>query len=177
MALSTIPNNMQAAITAAEMPAGSVIQTVSFVKTDLYSSSSTSIVSTGLEVTITPQFATSKILVTGSVNVCGYGHYDLRLVRDNGVDIMLGDAGGSNEIRGTYHGYRTTSYNTTYDADGIALNYLDSPNTTNATTYKLYAGNPNSSSYQVYINYQYSNGNHNWSGRCASSITAQEIKQ
>ena len=177
MALSTIPNNMQAAITAAEMPVGSVIQTVSFVKTNVYVSQSTSIVSTGLEVTITPQFATSKILVTGTVNVCGNGHYDLRLVRDNGIDIMLGDAGGSNEIRGTYHGYRVTNYNTTYDADGIALNYLDSPNTTNATTYKLYAGNPYSSGYHVYINYQYSNGNHAWAGRCASSITAQEIKQ
>ena len=177
MALSTIPNNMQAAVTTAEMPAGTTIQTVQYVKTDLYSSASTTFVTTGLEVTITPQFANSKILITGLINVSGYGHFDLRLVRDGvGNEVMLGDASGS-QTRSTYHAYRTTDYNDGYSADGVPMNYLDSPGTTSATTYKIFAANPHSGSYNVSINFQYNNSASNWSGRTASSLTAQEIKQ
>ena len=176
MALSTIPNNMQAAMTTTEMPAGTTIQTVQAVKTDVYSSASTSFVTTGLEVTITPLFANSKILITGLINVSGNGHYNLRLVRNAGIDIMMGDSSGST-TSATYHNYRSTDYNMGYAADGVPMNYLDSPATTSATTYKIFAANPHSSSYNVTLNSQYSNSSSNWAGRTASSLTAQEIKQ
>ena len=63
MALSTIPNNMQAALTAAQMPAGAVIQVVQGTALGSVTSSSSSFVTTGVDVNITPQFASSKILL------------------------------------------------------------------------------------------------------------------
>ena len=126
MALSTIPNNMQASLTGAELPAGTVVQTVNQAFTAPYSSSSTSFVTTGFEATITPQFASSKILITGVAYHSGYGHYGFRLIRNSGTDILLGDQGGSNEVRSTWWNYLTTSYATTYGGITASINYLDS---------------------------------------------------
>lgn len=185
MALSTIPNNMQAAITntelptltASKLPAGSVVQTVNQAFTTPYSSNSTGFVTTGFEATITPQFASSKILITGVAYHSGYGHYGFRLVRNAGTDILLGDQGQSSEVRSTWWNYLTTTYATTYGGIAASINYLDSPSTTSATTYKIYGGNPHSSSYYHTLNRTYSNGNANWSGQSASHMTLQEIKQ
>ena len=53
-----------------QMPAGHVIQTLQALKTDVFSTSSTSYVDiTGLSVNITPKFSTSKMLVLFNVAV------------------------------------------------------------------------------------------------------------
>ena len=64
MALSTIPNNMQAPLTSAQMPAGSVVQTVSGHYNQASTNSSLTYVdvSPNLNVTITPTSASNKIL-------------------------------------------------------------------------------------------------------------------
>ena len=69
---------------AVAMPAGHVIQTAQALKTDVFSTSSTSFTDiTGLSVTLTPKFSTSKMLVSYHVAV---GHnvqtqHTLQLVR------------------------------------------------------------------------------------------------
>ena len=187
MALSKIPNNMQdpitsipsAAITSvpgSALPAGTVLQTVSAVFKDQLTSNSTTFVNSGIQVQITPQFASSKILFTGTVSMSGYGHYGIRIARNGDDGLMLGTALNSMSQE-THHHYRTSTYNTTYDAEAIAINYLDSPNTTTTCTYAIYFGCPHSSSYYIYLNSQYSNGNANWSAKTASHVTVQEIKQ
>jgi len=148
---------------------GKVLQVVSTTKTDTFSTSSTSFVDvTGLSVSITPSSASNKILVIASIyagNNTQYSH--ARLVRDS-TAICIGDAFSSNS---------RVSFNNFYTADsstykGGTQNFLDSPATTSATTYKvqLMAG-----SATVYLNYGGTADTDFARGRTASTITVMEI--
>ena len=110
------------------MPAGSVLQVVQFTTSTAFSTTSGTAVSTGFSLSITPTSSTSKVLViaysTLGVPTSGMnGHIDLR--------------------RGTSTTIATDFY-VTYGAAaflnaGFTGVYLDSPATTSATTYYLYA--------------------------------------
>ena len=159
-------------------PAGHVIQVVQTVKTDYFNSQSTTFQDiTGLSVSITPKYTSSKILVMWSIAVSGSGHYDIRLARvleGTETSPYIGDAMGS-RIRSTHHHYMTTSYNTTWNSESDNGQYLDNPNTTSEITYKFQCANPHSSSYYVRIGYQYSDADNNYSGTNPSSMTLLEI--
>ena len=95
------------------------------------STTSTTFQDTGLTATITPKFTTSKILVLscGDTFITGTGYNvfaEIRLLR------------GSTEIGKQDHAY--DSANSSFGArlaNSFAINRLDSPNTTSATTYKI----------------------------------------
>ena len=177
----SLPDNTGTILTNATttgFPAGSVLQVVSATKTDTLSTSSTSYTDiTGLSVSITPTSASSKILIIYSVNV-GWDEYrglQLRLMRDS-TAICIGDAAGS----------RTRSSNTTF-ADTtwtfstramwcLSNNFLDSPSTTSATTYKLQIGAIGEvDGTNVYVNRSSTDGDSSVYGRTASTITVMEI--
>lgn len=125
------------AITAAQVPAGSVLQVVQTYKTDIFSTTSTTFVDiTGLSVSITPSSTNSKIWVFASVQTAGQGFADrlipLRLVR-NSTDIGLSDQSGSNRLRTS--GGRHASNQA--DSGVAVVSFLDSPNTTSSVTYKV----------------------------------------
>ena len=108
----------------AQMPAGSVLQVVQATYATQVINNSTSYADTGLSASITPSSTSSKILVLVDQNtrISSAGHWlGFQIVR------------GSTEIK-------STTYMTTSDSGSVnqqsAYNYLDSPNTTNATTYK-----------------------------------------
>ena len=108
-----------------------VIQVASTTTTALFSTSSASFVDvTGLSVTITPQSTTSKILVLA--NICGGSagsNVYLNLLR-NGTNIAQSTGGTVNE----------TAFwvpPTAYINNQTPINYLDSPSTTSAVTYKI----------------------------------------
>jgi len=113
-------------------PAGSgkVLQVVNALLSTTAASTSGSYADTGLTATITPSSATSKVLVL--VNVVGlqgagastYG--SLRLVKDSTALITFEDRFGF--IDGA---------NNSNHIGGSGCNYLDSPATTAATTYKV----------------------------------------
>ena len=113
------------ALPSSALPAGTVLQVVSTTKTDRFYTTSTSFVDvTGLTVSITPKFATSKILVCVGVTTAG-GVTNIvtqytRLYRDSTVltDWRIGAPAADQS--GT-----------------IAINYLDSPATTSSVTYKI----------------------------------------
>jgi hypothetical protein len=113
-------------------PVGSILQVVSTTKTDSFSTTSTSFTdATGLSVSVTPKFSSSKILVTINLQISqdnqGYGF--AQLVRDS-TAIGIGDAAGSRN--------RTTVGGRSNDAASYqSATFLDSPNTTSATTYKV----------------------------------------
>ena len=116
--------------------APAILQVVSVTKTDTFSTSSTSFVDiTGLAATITPVATSSKILVVGYVSGAGdsgAANSAFRLVRGS-TDILLGDA-ASNRTRAS--GFLTAG--TAGDVvSNEPFNFLDSPATTSATTYKL----------------------------------------
>jgi hypothetical protein len=179
----TLPDNSGTVLTSASNLAGvtgvgKVLQVVSATKTDTLSTTSTSFIDiTGLSVSITPTSATSKIFIMYSVNV-GWDldrGLQLRLMRDS-TAICIGDAAGS----------RSRSSNTTFeDAQWtfttraqwcLSNNFLDSPATLSATTYKLQIGAiGEADGTNVYVNRSSTDSDGGNSGRTASSITVMEI--
>jgi len=137
MPVSTIQNASLASgvPSAAKLPAGSVLQVVSTTKTDSFSSSSTSFVDvTGFSASITPTSATSKILVFGNLvsNALTDSIITFQLVRGS-TDISIG--GSALTFRGTIGNYLQS--NTADSLISNSFNFLDSPATTSATTYKM----------------------------------------
>ena len=120
-------------IAAAALPAGSVLQVVNGTASTTVTNATAAYVDTGLTATITPKFNTSKILVIVSQNgVSGASSV-------TGVNLQLLRGASSISIFGVANAYGVTSSNIT-----VSCNYLDSPATTSATTYKTqvvrYAG-------------------------------------
>jgi len=138
--MAVISSNALTGITTrmadASMSAGSIIQNVQTVRTDVQSTSSTSFVDL-LTLSITPSSNSNKVLlmykVPMSTSVSGYSG-TLRLVRGS-TAIYIGDVFNSNN-RGSSQGVSTTSngHYRQYDLNG---SFIDSPSTTSATTYKI----------------------------------------
>ena len=126
--------NQLSGMTSASMPTGSVLQVVhgSYSGTVSTTSGST-FVSTGASITITPTSSSSKILVMFNQHIA--------------IDKPNGDQGaglaikrGSTTVWSTPVSYAFYSYNGTDSVQNDKrmyqpLTYLDSPNTTSATTY------------------------------------------
>jgi hypothetical protein len=118
---------------AAPAPGGKVLQVVSGTLTASTSTNSTSYSDTGLSVSITPSAATSKILIflnaPGAAAYAGTNQTDarglFRLVRTS-TTINAGTIGIYNQATASSQNH-TPPY----------FAYVDSPNTTSATTYKI----------------------------------------
>lgn len=162
-------------LTAAQMNdlrgAFRVLQVVSTVKTDTFTMASTTFADvTGLSVSITPQSATSKILVISTVS-CGSNYATnaamLRLMRDS-TAIFVGDSAGSRTQASNY---------SAPDSAGVVTSetqmFLDSPATTSATTYKIQIRSNAAGTSTV--NRSYTDNDSTANARLASSITVLEI--
>jgi len=109
-------------------PYGTVLQVVSGVYSTQVSTTSTSFVTSNAEVTISPKFSNSKILILVS------GVLEMSQTPQSAqTTIYRGGAGGS-EITNAKVDYYQSTGNFFWT---IGLNHLDSPNTTSATTYTL----------------------------------------
>ena len=126
---------------------GGVIQFVSFTtQTKTTINSGTTFVDTGVTATITPKFATSKILILAyhSVTFSNFagngdtGGWSLRLLRGSTV-IKNGSGNGSDHYISVPS---ESSYIVFNDPD--FMQHFDSPNTTSAVTYKTQANQSNS---------------------------------
>ena len=137
--------------------AGSVIQVVTSTKSDQTTITSTSAVDTGLSVSITPKFNTSKIFISlSTMGICYHTNYTIhKLLRDS--TVIFGDAG-----------YNNNNY---WMPLNYAINHLDSPATTSAITYKTQAYISASSGGDLRFNYNGDGTTH------TASITAMEIAQ
>jgi len=118
---------------------GKVLQVKQTVKTDVFSSTSTSAVDvTGLSVSITPASSSNKIYVYLSTYV-GHSNSDevvaLYLYRDSTL-LYRGDANGSmSRVSGGIHTtHGTTQQNETFYS---GISYLDSPSSSSSLTYKI----------------------------------------
>lgn len=159
---------------------GSVVQVVSTTFTGTWSaggSGTTFYTVTDLNTIITPISATSKVLVSATLNI-GSGYWEIqgRFLR-NGTAIGLGTQRGSRSV--------CTFLDNRYEAAGGARNgwgavsaqYLDSPSTTSAITYGV-ALNAYST-YTIGVNYNpYSDPNDpDYFGCPISVLTLTEIAQ
>lgn len=112
---------------------GSVIQVASAIKTNHFFTSSSSYVDiTGLSVTITPSSTSSRIAIFANVSFSSVSTSDaiVRLVR-NSTEIAGGTEGGSGK------GFSQTSSAYSLGTITGAVSFVDLPNTTSATTYKI----------------------------------------
>lgn len=151
------------AITSGLLPTGSVIQVVSSTKTDTASTSSTSFSDiTGLSVSITPRSSTNKIMVFVTLGGIGNTTNAVRFsLFRNSTAIAQPDSGTFSSTLNIYPGGGTGIWNS-------GINWLDTPSTTSATTYKLQWCVDGSTGY---LNRHTSNVNYN----SVSSITVMEI--
>ena len=158
---------------AVQASSGRVLQAVSTTKTDTFTTTSTSFTDiTGISVSITPSSATSKIFVTCSFQFgvgSGSGYAIFRMLRDATV-INNGVAAGSRSsgILGT----------NIIGADGntgqmLSTNFLDSPSTTSATTYKMQVAHTGGNT--ALVGTGNTDGNISGQVRSASTITVMEI--
>ena len=152
---------------------GKVLQVVQGVKVDTFSSTTVDWVDiTGLTVDITPSSTSSKILVSFITNLSGSttgGHTSLvRCLRDS-TAIGGGTQVGTNRKSASgLHCNRDT-----VEMNWISYEYLDSPSTTSATTYKVQLFGEGAATH--YINRSGNDGDFAYHGRYASSITVMEI--
>ena len=155
-------------VASSQLPAGSVLQVVSASKSDTFSTTARSFTDiTGLSLSITPKFATSKILVFMAVQVANDGADAtmIQMVR-NSTSIGIGDARGI-RIRNTTQS--AFGSNAVSSLTGITL---DSPSTTSATTYKLQI---RSDSGTAFVNTQSGTGDGTYHGTQYSTIMVMEI--
>jgi len=155
--------------------AGKILQVIQAVKKNRQTINSTTLVDiTGMSVSITPSSASNKVLVNYSLVVFSNAvYYALRLLRNSDSTIFIGDENPSatSQNRASFG-----SYDSSYViADTIAQSFLDSPNTTSATTYKLQAYSPYSSAYTIGINSGVALDNYTYINNCVSTITAMEV--
>jgi hypothetical protein len=137
--------------------AGQVIQVVTATDQTARSTTSTSFVtaSNTLSVAITPSSASNKILILVGASVANPDNSAWYTIFRGATD--LGNTSNDRGMANAYGGSGGAEFN-------IGINYLDSPNTTSATTYQVYFRSQ--SAVTSYLN----------AGSTKGSITCMEIK-
>ena len=157
---------------------GKVLQVVQAVKTDTFSTTSGSLEDiTGLSLSITPAATSSKILITATINhsITTVDRWMMfQLMRDS-TAIFRGDADGNKTRASIFNSLMNTTAGSGTHIINSHLEFLDTPNTTSATTYKLQTTRQSDSSPYVVINRPLITTDASYNGRPASSITAMEI--
>ena len=177
MALTKINNNTLSAITGlpASIPTGRVLQVVQGKFNTHPSTNANSWVATGLEAAITPSATSSKIFISITVGAVGGSKTTAFRIWKNSSHLTgaSGNTGGSREAVA----FRTLidQADNNHAQGGAGYNYLDSPSTTDATTYKLYWRCKNSQTSTM----NYASGNadvaHSYGSLTASTIILMEI--
>lgn len=151
--------------------AGKILQVKQTVKLDTFTTTSTTLVDvTGLSVDITPTSTSSKVLVRCSVAM-GTDSANFTYAQLLRGSTFLGEAAAAgNRNRPTlmmYQAFETTVIMQNYE-------FLDSPNTTSATTYKVQLRCATSGN--AYVGRSHTDGNGvNTEPRLSSTITVMEV--
>ena len=171
-----LQNDGAGALSWATPSGGKVLQVIQTVKTDTTSTTaltSSPVDMTGMTVDITPSATTSKVLVFWNLQLGFIANNSLflTLVREVGgvaATPLLGDT-ASSRVRTS-----TSAMSPHGDAAAVsAIQYLDSPATTSAVTYKIkwsiqWVGTG-------YVNRSYTDTDNSTFQRTTSSITVMEI--
>tara|TARA_B100001248_G_C27338964_1_gene435272 strand:- start:402 stop:971 length:570 start_codon:yes stop_codon:yes gene_type:complete len=146
-------------------PYGKLLQIPLFaIKTDLYSTSTTGSFTDipGLSLTITPSSTSSKILIFA--NIC----HSISDASDYAYRLLRGSTALGNSTVGSEGNRVGISCGTTNASrgDGYSIHFLDSPNTTSATTYKIQVNHQNGT-------YRCNSRSGQWDG--SSTIAVMEV--
>ena len=176
----TLPDSADGTILTTTNPkAGNIIQVVQTVITSVKSytaNANTYADMPDFNCTITPSSSSNKILITVGIGCLHQesGTIAGQVLRGSTV-IGVGDANG-NRPRAGFRMYGSAIYNTNH-AGSYHYTFLDSPATTNATTYKLQTMGENGSSYPVYLNRSVQDSDNAFSYRATtiSTMTLYEV--
>ena len=127
-------------LAAATATSGSVLQVQSTTVTAITANTTSATFNdiTGLTVSITPKSTSSKIMVMVNMSVGGNGSADdtfYNLVRDS-TNLAQSVGATSNETLTYRFAYDGAGYQS-YQIANLSTNYLDSPSSTSALTYKM----------------------------------------
>jgi len=141
---------------------GNIIQVQNIIKSDVFSTTSgTYVVISGLSLSITPRYVSSKILVISNVKV--------GVAQDSYPQVALFVNGNRFPSEGTYSSFNNISNSIWLNEFGF--NYLHSPNSTSSVTYEVRILINNDGT--VYVN-RYGNDVNRIS---SSSLTLLEVQQ
>ena len=151
---------------------GGIIQVKMGTLTSKFNTASSTMVDSGLSVTITPKFNTSKILVQVSLGSLSnnerYKRAFMNIVRGS-TNVITGDAATGHEVTAALN---SRSADDNHIQIPVSFMVLDSPATTSATTYKVQLSR-GSDSGTVYLNG--SAGADSYAGNAASTIIVMEV--
>tara|TARA_X000000950_G_scaffold246115_1_gene303382 strand:+ start:654 stop:1244 length:591 start_codon:yes stop_codon:yes gene_type:complete len=166
-------------IASGVIPAGGkILQVVQTVKTDHFSASNANGSDiTGMSVTITPASSSNKVLILCELAVGdagnGYAGFILRRGSTNIGNSTALDGQNAANTQDTAFGFGSESSQATYKLNNTSFQFLDSPSTTSATTYKLQLVTWTSGTF--HLNRPNSLGNARYTMAGTSTITAQEV--
>ena len=162
---------------------GGIVQMKQAFKTDTQShNNATRVDISGLSITITPKFSTSKLWITGMVAI---GH-----APDTCCNIFINAngslIGGSNTANGgaqssqpqdvhTGVGYNYGDDSLAYRVIPVPVNFLYSPNSTSAQTIKLQMSQTDTTAHNMHINRSETDSNASWVNRQTSALTVYEV--
>ena len=148
---------------------GGILQVVQTVKTDTFSYNATAFSDlTGLSATITPSSNSSKILVEACIYVSigtGNGSVSIKFNFVRGSTNIAQPTGTSAAQQASFFSWSNSAY-----MQARTMNFLDSPATTSATTYKVQVGGDGTAS-TIHVNRYFSSDNY----RGISTLTLYEV--
>lgn len=161
---------------------GKILQVVQTVKTDHFSvSNANGSDITGMSVAITPSSSSNKVLISIELawGDAGNGYAGFRLIRvQSSGDTNIGqstalDSANSANTQDTAFACGSESSQGTYKLNNTSFEFLDSPSTTSATTYKLQIITWTSGTF--HLNRPNSIGNARYTMSGTSTMTAKEV--
>lgn len=155
---------------------GSILQVVSTVKTDTFSTTSTSYTDvTGLSASITPSSTTSKIMVFVTASAAGSNDAvaHVRVTRA-GSAVNVGSA-SSNRIQSGFAVFTNNGVGGYSSNHGSTINFLDSPATASSVTYAVQIREGGVAAGTVYIGRTGLDVDSSYSTRTPSNITLMEV--
>ena len=155
-----------------------IIQVLSAEKTTSFSTSSNSFVDvTGLSVSITPKSSSNKVLVFIDLKwgqSTDDGEFFARAVR-NSTAVYVGTGSVGNRTP-CFFGIEDTNEGSRFQLTQASAIFLDSPNTTSSTTYKVQVKLNATSGQTITLNRVQEDTNHAYNPAAASSILVMEVE-
>ena len=174
----TLPGDADGTILTSNTATGKILQVVQTVKTDTTSINSATYADlSGLTATITPSSTSNKILVSFVLQYGGSNNSYVAFKAYRGSTLLpVGTTGTGNMTNASFGGFQEQG-NSQFGIQTAVWQYLDSPSSTSALTYKLQWASvyQPGGTYQIYLNRPYNADNNAYNIFGVSSVTAQEV--